>query len=430
MDTPDLSQPMTISPLSKTVTRRYTLGRQGLWPGRRWAGMDGTAQALRYVESVQMDPLNVLARSHDLALWGRVLDYQPDHLDTLMYRDHAFFDYGNLLRIYPMHELPYWRAVMRRRGNDTRWGSFGEQNRALLDAVTAELRRRGPLGNRNFTGQNRVVSYRGRKDSALALYYLWLTGELMIHHRVGFERVYDFRENIIPASVSHEATDAEAERFFARKVFAYRGWCTLRGWASWMAFFVARKIGQTEARRWLDGMLADGQITGVTLAGEKDPYYLLAEDADLLAAVNDGQVPAAWRPLETTTQEEVVFLAPLETVSAGGRAQALFGFEYVWEVYKPAAKRRWGYYTLPILYGDRLVARLDPKLDRATATLVINGFWLEEQQQGKDPEFMEALARGLTRLAKFVRARHVVAPALKPVRFYKHIQARVREGMG
>ncbi|HEX2277439.1 MAG TPA: crosslink repair DNA glycosylase YcaQ family protein, partial [Candidatus Tectomicrobia bacterium] len=360
----------------------------------------------------------------------RVLDYQPDHLDTLMYRDHAFFDYGNLLRIYPMHELPYWRAVMRRRGNDTRWGSFGEQNRALLDAVTAELRGRGPLGNRNFTGRNRVVSYRGRKDSALALYYLWLTGELMIHHRVGFERVYDFRENIIPAPVSHEATDAEAERFFARKVFAYRGWCTLRGWASWMAFFVARKIGQTEARRWLDGMLADGQITGVTLAGEKDPYYLLAEDADLLAAVNDGQVPAAWRPLETTTQEEVVFLAPLETVSAGGRAQALFGFEYVWEVYKPAAKRRWGYYTLPILYGDRLVARLDPKLDRATATLVINGFWLEEQQLGKDPEFMEALARGLTRLAKFVRARHVVAPALKPVRFYKHIQARVREGMG
>ncbi|MDQ3830831.1 MAG: winged helix DNA-binding domain-containing protein, partial [Candidatus Tectomicrobia bacterium] len=154
------------------------------------------------------------------------------------------------------------------------------------------------------------------------------------------------------------------------------------------------------------------------------------EDADLLAAVNDGQVPAAWRPLETTTQEEVVFLAPLETVSAGGRAQALFGFEYIWEVYKPAAKRRWGYYTLPILYGDRLVARLDPKLDRATATLIINGFWLEEQQLGKDPEFMEALARGLTRLAKFVRARRVVAPALKPVRFYKHIQARVREGMG
>jgi uncharacterized protein YcaQ len=420
---------MTISPLSKTVSRRYILGRQGLWPGRRWAGLDGTAQALRYIESVQMDPLNVVARSHDLALWGRVLDYQPDHLDTLMYRERAFFDYGNLLRIYPMHELPYWRVAMRRKGSDTRWGSFAEQSHALLHAVKAELRARGPLGNRNFTGQNRVISYRGRKDSALALYYLWLTGELMIHHRVGFERVYDFREHIAPASVSHEATDTEAERFFARKAFAYRGWCTLRAWASWMSFFVGRRIGQTEAGRWLESMLADGQITSVMLEGDKDPYHLLTEDAALLATVNNGQIPDAWRPLETTTREEVVFLAPLETVSAGGRAHALFDFEYIWEVYKPAAKRRWGYYALPILYGDRLVARLDPKLDRATATLVINGFWLEDQQLGKDPDFIEALVRGLTRLAKFVGARHVVAPALKPARLYKYIRTRVQEGM-
>jgi uncharacterized protein YcaQ len=376
-----------------------------------------------------MDPLNMIARSHDLALWGRVLDYQPDHLDALMYRERAFFDYGNLLRIYPMHELPYWRVAMRRKGNDTRWATFAEDNRALINAVKAELLARGPLGNRNFTGQNRVISYRGRKESALALYYLWLTGELMIHHRVGFERVYDFREHIIPASVSHEATDTEAEQFFARKVLAFRGWCTTRGWASWMSFFVGRKISQVEARRWLESMMTDGQITSVMLEGERDPYYLLTEDAISLSTVNDGQIPDAWQPLATTTQEEVVFLAPLETVSAGGRAYLLFGFEYIWEVYKPAAQRRWGYYTLPILYGDQLVARLDPKLDRTTATLVINGFWLEDQQLGKDPDFIEALARGLTRLAKFVRARQVLASALKPSRLSKHIQTRVQEGM-
>ena len=86
-------------------------------------------------------------------------------------------------------------------------------------------------------------------------------------------------------------------------------------------------------------------------------------------------------------------------------------------------------HTLPILYGDRLVARLDPKLDRTTATLVINGFWLEDQQLGRDLDFMEALARGLIHLAKFVRARHVVAPALKPGRFHKYIQMRVQEGI-
>jgi len=103
---------MSIPCISKEAARRYVLGRQGLWPGRRWAGKEGTAQALRYVECVQMDPLNVIARSHDLVLWGRVLDYQPDYLEALMYRDREFFDYGGNLRIYPMSELPYWRAVI------------------------------------------------------------------------------------------------------------------------------------------------------------------------------------------------------------------------------------------------------------------------------------------------------------------------------
>jgi uncharacterized protein len=101
-----------------------------------------------------------------------------------------------------------------------------------LKEVKAQLRARGPLGNRDFAGQSRVNSYRGRKDSSLALYYLWLTGDLMIHHLVGFERVYDFRENIAPPSVSHVATVKEVERFFARKVLAFRGWCTAKSWAS------------------------------------------------------------------------------------------------------------------------------------------------------------------------------------------------------
>ena len=203
-----------------------------------------------------MDPLNIIARSHDLALWARVVDYQSDDLDALLYRDRAFFDYGGNLRIYPMSELPYWRAAMRRKGKEARWASFASQNRALLKEVKAELRARGPLGNRDLVGRSRVHSYRGRKDTTLALYYLWLTGEVMVHHRVGFERVYD---------------------------------------------------------------------------------------AASLFIVTEGHVPDGWRPLDTTTQEEVVFLAPLDAVSAGGRARKLFDFDYIWEVYKPAAKRRWGY---------------------------------------------------------------------------------------
>lgn len=154
---------------------------------------------------------------------------------------------------------------------------------------------------------------------------------------------------------------------------------------------------------------------------------MLTDDATLLSAVNDGHAPDIWQPLDTTTQDEVVFLAPLETVSAGGRARKFFGFDYIWEVYKPATKRRWGYYTLPILYGDQLVARLDSKLDRDTQTLVLNGFWLEKEQTGKDAQFAEALARGLRRLAEFVKARSVDVSIVTPPILRRHIHPRMKE---
>ncbi len=102
--------------ISLTAARRFILGRQGLWPGRRWQGLEGAAQALRIAEGVQIDPLAVVARNHDLTLHSRVIDYQPEYLDQLLYHDRAFFDYGGTIFIYPMDELPYWRIVMQRKG--------------------------------------------------------------------------------------------------------------------------------------------------------------------------------------------------------------------------------------------------------------------------------------------------------------------------
>jgi hypothetical protein len=112
----------------------------------------------------------------------------------------------------------------------------------------------------------------------------------------------------------------------------------------------------------------------------------------------------------------------LEIVSARGRAKQVFDFEYIWEVYKPAHQRRWGYYTLPILYGDDLVARLDPKLDRKTNTLHILGFWLEDDAP-KDEAFANALGRGLARFAKFVGAQQVKLDAVQP----RRLQIQIRK---
>ncbi len=307
--------------ISREVARRYLLGRQGLWPGRRWAGKDGAAEAVRQLEAVQVDPMTVVARSHDLVLWSRVAGYDPEHLDTLLYRDRAFFDYGGCVHIYPVHELPYWRLHMERRRADKRQTAFLAEHAALLDEIREEVRARGPLGNRDFAGHARVSSYRARKDTGLALYHLWLTGELMTHSREGFQRKFDLRDRVASPSVGHVVPAEEAERFFARKALALLGLHTARAWAGTFAFLLNRRIDRAEARRWLEGLVAAGEAASVAVEGQKELYYYPAADAPLLAKLADGDAPVEWRPLDTATREEVILLSHSTTSSrASGRA--------------------------------------------------------------------------------------------------------------
>jgi hypothetical protein len=167
------------------------------------------------------------------------------------------------------------------------------------------------------------------------------------------------------------------------------------------------------AKKMLEAMLTDGDIIEVQVEGWKAAHYALGSDAKALRDISAGRVPRAWAPLEAATTEEAVFLAPLDPVCARGRAKVLFGFDYVWEVYKPERQRKYGYYTLPVLWGDRLVARFDSKLDRTTGTFVILGLWLEDKALGKDEAFAEALARGFARLVTFLGAGKMDAKAIR-----------------
>jgi hypothetical protein len=411
-----------------------------VWPGRRWQGQVGTVEALRQCEAVQLDPLNVAGRSHDLTLLSRVVGYRAEFMDQVVYQERRFFDYGGCLFLYPVEELPYWRLHMQRRAQQPRWSAFAADSPALLDQVRAELRARGPLGNRDFDGNARVNSYRGRKDTSLALYYLWLTGEVMIHHRQRFEKFYNLAERVAPPEVQRTASPEEAEAYFARKAVAFLGLITELGWKNTVADYLQQPMGRAEAQARLADLVAQGVLTPLRVVEDSsqstnarnrrsanDVRYALSSDLPLLEALESGQIPAAWRPCAGTTLDEAVFLAPLDIVSARGRAGWLFGFDYVWEVYKPAHQRRWGYYTLPILYGDRLAARLDPKLDRPTATLHINGFWLEDHTPADDPAFATALGCGLARLAEFNAARKVNATAIVSDVLREHVEACLRE---
>lgn len=397
------------------TARRFILGKQGLWPGRRWRGIEGAEQAMRAMEYLQLDPLQIIARSHDITLHSRVLDYTPGLWEAVAYQQRKFFDWGGWLAVRPMDELPHWRVVMRRERDggpdiDTRIHKMGLEHAEAIAEMRTILRERGIVSNRDFAmaTRTRTQSYRGRKDSALALYYLWRTGEVMTHHRENFERVYALTETVVPTHLIYESDQAEADRFLIKKDVSFSGLSRLnRTSDSWQ-----RGVPFSKTRQMVEALLADGDIIEVQVEGWKAMHYALGGDAGLLRDLSAGRVPKVWTPLATTTTEEVIFLAPLDQVSARGRAKGLFGFDYVWEVYKPEDKRKFGYYTLPILWGDRLVARFDSKLDRTSNTFIILGLWLEDESLGKDEAFAEALAAGFARFVTFLGAHKLDAKAI------------------
>ncbi|MBM3226004.1 MAG: winged helix-turn-helix domain-containing protein [Candidatus Tectomicrobia bacterium] len=410
---------MQLQTLSMTTARRFILGKQGLWPGRRWQGQAGIEAAMRAVEHLQLDPLVVVARSHDLMLHSRVSGYTPDAWTIPAYQERKFFDWGGWLAVRPMDELPYWRALMRRERQAPAWRQFAQEHATVIDEMRVVLRAREVVKNRDFAmhTRTRVDSYRGRKDSALALHYLWRTGEAMTHHRERFERVYALAERVAPEAFLTEASDSATDHFLLTKQLAFYGLSPLTRPGDWLKGPLRTQAMQQRRAT----MLREGEMVAVAVEGWPTPGYVLAADISLLDLLQAGEIPSAWQPHGATTTEEVTLLAPLDPVSARGRARQVFGFDYVWEVYKPAAQRLWGYYTLPVLWGDRLVARIDPKFERATQTLVVCGWWLEEAATGQNARFAEALARGLTRLMDFLGATTLAAQQLTPPRLRQRV---------
>jgi uncharacterized protein len=382
------------------TARRFILGRQGLWPGRRWTGSRAVEKTIRYLTALQVDPLNVIGHSQDLVLWGRIDGYRPSHLEEALYRRRSVFEWGGNVQIRPVEELPYLRMVMERLIAADRWRRFAKEHAGRIAEVTRELKKRGPLSGRDFEGRSVSIpgSFRGGKEATQALYYLWLKGEVMVDSRRGGEKVYDLSSRLFsrtPKTVSVE----EAEEHTILQTLQRLGLATPTEWLAYAHTAILRSSLRYEWKARMRQWVHRGVIQGMDVEGWSGRRWFLTEAGAELESLRNGEIPRAWRPVSVTTEEEVVFLSPFENTTARGRSQHLFDFELLCEFYKPAAKRRWGYYTLPILFGDSLVARIDMRMESLTSTIRVLGFWPEAPTWTKDPDFAVALGKGLARLA-------------------------------
>lgn len=390
--------------VSAQTARRFVLGKQGLWPGRRWTGKRGTREAITACEHLQLDPVNIVARSHDLMLHARTDGYLPEYFDELVYQEREFFDSGGWLAVRPMGELPYWRVVMRREKDHPRLQALRLEHGAVIEEMRELLRSGARLSGRDFekTSRKAVRHYRGSKDSSVALYYLWRTGEAMTHHREGFERVYAAADAVAAPELLVEAGEPETDRFLLLKEVAFAGIGRVRS----LGGHFRREVPPAGAKALVEELVACGDLAPLVVEGWRGTRFILGSDEPLLREVSAGGVPPQWRPLGAP-RNELAFLSPLDPVSARGRATELFAFDYAWEIYKRAEDVQFGRYAMPILWGERLVGRMDARHDRARGVLVINGLWLEDEGVAKNLEFHLALRTGIARLMEFLGSRTI-----------------------
>jgi uncharacterized protein YcaQ len=396
--------PGSLPLLSASAARRLFLGAQGLLddPARR-ATVPSLQALIERLGFVQVDTINVVARAHDLTLFSRLDGYKPEHLRKLLEDRRSLFEgFTHDASAIPTAFFPHWKprfARDRERIHAHAWWQHhfrGTDGARVVQDVKARIEREGPLKSSDFEHPEKRGPWWGWKPQKAALDFLWRSGELMIPRREGFQKLYDLTERVLPEHHARPCPDPTEHQEWACASAAERLWVfTPKELAEFWA-----GIEAAEARAWCAAAAKAGRLLPVEVEGadgEVRPAFALADWGTRLARLPD--------PPERTR-----LLCPFDPILRD-RARALrrFGFDYRFEAFVPEPKRQYGYFVLPILEGDRLVGRLDPKLHRDRGLLEIKGLWWEPGVKATKAR-KRGLDEALERLAGFVGADEIQLP--------------------
>lgn len=343
-------------------------------PFRRKPTANDILETIRKLGSVQLDTISVISRSHETVLWSRLGPYDPALITSLYDPGLALTEYlAHAAAIIPTETLPLFRSHMERVRASGGWAAE-PQNRAVMDRVLQRIEREGPTASRHFDRPEdgrraEQWEWYGLKPERRALDALWVRGETVLRQRDrGFSRVFDLPERVIPGFWEAEPIpDEERDRIFVRKAMSVLGIGTPRWVTDYFRTGGRAHVSNARSRELLAELERDGEIVRVSVPGIDSPVWLDASLADRVDELRRGR----GRPTLTT------LLSPFDNLGNTDRSERLFDFTYRLESYTPAPKRKYGYYSLPILYRGRLVGRLDPTYDRKCRILTIKSLHLE-----------------------------------------------------
>jgi uncharacterized protein YcaQ len=400
--------------ISADHARRFLVRRHLLGPPRSLPAKP--ASVLKVIDrlgSLQFDPLEVPgARNHDLVLHNRIRGYQREWCERWLYgKDRRLIElYNKSLNILPADELPYYRLSWSSGAN--RYREFLDQHATLANRIREHIREGGPVSTASFRDVEDRIQWwwdntvaTSTKAARAVMETMFVVGELGISRREGNRRFYDLIERLVPAALLDNHAPEEEQRRH-RLLSRHRGVGLMAvGGASEL---VAATGSAADRARTTAALVEDGTLVPLAVEGFREVRHVLADELPILEKT-------ARRGIGTPS---VSFLAPLDPLIWDRRlVKGLFDFDYIWEVYVPAPKRRHGYYVLPLLFGDRLVGRIEPRFERASRTLRIAGIWFEDGfGLMEEPGFIPALREALDAYQRFIGANSVTWPRTRPGR--------------
>jgi uncharacterized protein len=355
--------------LTKHQARRVILAHQGLWPPYDLSGKEGVLDYISRVGCIQFDPLNIVGRNPELVLQARVVDFRPSMLRELLYENRRLLDgWDKMMSIYPVDDWPYFHR--HRQSALREYGASSRPATSILPQIREAISERGPLSSIDLDFDQPVDwPWAPTRMARAALESMYWWGELVVHHKVNTRKYYDFASRHIPAGLLNAPDPYEADE-------QYQDWHILRRlggvgllWGrSGSAWLSIPGVKSRQRGVVLKRLTEQRKVVEVSVEGMNVPLYMRAQDRARLDQVLSLDVPSP----------RAAIIAPLDNLLWDrGFVEELFDFEYRWEVYKPVAERRWGYYVLPILYGDQFIARFEPGRDKKSGVLIIKNWWWE-----------------------------------------------------